>query len=163
MLAKMFRSILLMMLSFASLATVAHADSHDTQKNIQWLYMVTSEQASIKNNNGVMQIVIPIDSSNTVGFGDRPARIVQKMTIEDLATSWDQGEDSFSKDPPNAGMYMAKKHGIVVLKSLVIENSNAVFTFTIDDNSQDSFVSGDTGILALVIDDLEHDGNPNDN
>ena len=73
------------MLSFASWTNVAHAESHDTQKNIQWLYMVTSEQASIKNNNGVMQIVMPVDSSNTVGFGDRPARIVQKMTIEDLA------------------------------------------------------------------------------
>ena len=152
MLAKMFRSILLMMLSFASWANVAHADSHDTQKSIQWLYMVTSEQASIKNNNGVMQIVMPVDSSNTVGFGDRPARIVQKMTIEDLATSWDKGEDSFTKDPPNAGMYMAKKHGIVVLQSLEIKNSNAVFTFTMDDNTQDTFISGDTGMLALVID-----------
>ena len=47
---------------------------------------------------------------------------------------------------------MAKKHGIVVLKSLVIDNSNAVFTFTMDDNTQDTFVSGDTGMLALVID-----------
>ena len=152
MIGKIFRSIPLVILSFVSWATVAHADSHDTQKNIQWLYMVTSEQASIKNNNGVMQIVIPVDSSNTVGFGDRPARIVQKMTIEDLATLWDEGENSFSKDPPNAGMYMAKKHGIVVLKSLEIKNSNAVFTFSMDDNSQDTFVSGDTGMLALVID-----------
>ena len=105
---------------------------------------------------------MPVDASNTVGFGDRPARIVQKMTIEDLATSWDKGEDSFSKDPPNAGMYMAKKHGIVVLKSLVIDNSNAVFTFRMDDNSQDTFVTGDSGMLALVIDGLLHeiDGNP---
>ena len=52
-----------------------------------------------------------------------------------------------------AGMYMAKKHGIVVLKSLVIDNSNAVFTFTMDDNTQDTFISGDTGMLALIIDD----------
>ena len=155
MLSKIFRSILLLMLSFASWANVAHAESHDTQKNIQWLYMVTSEQASIKNNNGVMQIVIPVDSSNTVGFGDRPARIVQKMTIEYLAALWDKREDSFSKDPPNAGMYMAKKHGIVVLKSLEIKNSNAVFTFTMDDNTQDTFISGDKGMLALVIDNRE--------
>ena len=152
MIGKIFRSIPLVILSFVSWATVAHADSHDTQKNIQWLYMVTSEQASIKNNNGDMQIVVPVDSSNTVGFVDRPTRIVQKMTIEDLATLWDEGENSFSKDPPNAGMYMAKKHGIVVLKSLEIKNSNAVFTFSMDDNSQDTFVSGDTGMLALVID-----------
>ena len=74
------------------------------------------------------------------------------MTIEDLAALWDEGEDSFSKDPPNAGMYMAMKHGIVVLKSLEIKNSSAVFTFTMDDNSQDAFVSGDTGMLALIID-----------
>tara|TARA_B100001989_G_C24477581_1_gene432672 strand:- start:248 stop:424 length:177 start_codon:yes stop_codon:yes gene_type:complete len=47
---------------------------------------------------------------------------------------------------------MAKKHGILVLKSLVIEKSNAVFTFTMDDNTQDTFISGDTGMLALVID-----------
>ena len=46
---------------------------------------------------------------------------------------------------------MAKKHGIVVLKSLVIDNSNAVFTFTMDDNSQDTFVSDYTGMIALVI------------
>ena len=76
------------------------------------------------------------------------------MTIKDLASLWDEGENSFSKDPPNGGMYMAKKHGIVVLKSLVIENSNAVFTFTMDDNSQDTFVSGDAGMLVLVIDSM---------
>jgi len=158
-LGKIFRSIVLVILSFVSWATVAHADSHDTQKNIQWLYMVTSHKASVKSNNGDMQIVVPLDSSCTAGFGDRPARIVQKMTIEDLASLWDEGENSFSKDPPNAGMYMAKKHGIVVLKSLLIENSNAVFTFTMDDNSQDTFVSGDTGVLALVID--KHSTAPN--
>ena len=65
--------------------------------------------------------------------------------------------NSFSKDPPNAGMYKAKKHGIVVPKSLVIDNSNAVFTFTMDDNSQDTFRSSDTGVLALVVDDMAPD------
>ena len=114
------------------------------------LYSISSSQ--YKNNSGDMQIVVPIDSSNTVGFGYRPARIVQKMTIEDLAALWDEGEDSFSKDPPNAGMYIAMKHGIVVLKSLEIKNSSAVFTFRMDDNSQDTFVTGDSGMLALVID-----------
>ena len=64
--------------------------------------------------------VFIIDSSNTPVVGDRPAHIVQNMTIEDLASLWDKGENSFSKDPSNVGMYMAKKHGIVVLKSLVI-------------------------------------------
>ena len=77
MIGKIFRSIVFVMLSFFSLATVAHADSHDTQKNIQWLFMVTSDQANVKKNNGDMQIVVPVDSNNTVGFGDRPARIVQ--------------------------------------------------------------------------------------
>ena len=37
---------------------------------------------------------------------------------------WDKGGNIVSKDPPNAGMCMAKKHGIVVLRSLVIDNSN---------------------------------------
>ena len=100
--------------------------------------MVTSEQASIKNNNGVMQLVIPVDSSNTAGFGDRTFRIVKKMSIEDLATMWGKGANSFSKDPPNAGMYLAKKHGIVVLKGLEIKNANAIFTLTMDDNTQDT-------------------------
>ena len=50
-------------------------------------------------------------------------------------------------------MYTAKKHGIVVLQSLEIKNSNAVFTFTMDDNTQDTFISGDKGMLALDIDD----------
>lgn len=57
-----------------------------------------------------------------------------------------------NKDPPNAGMYLVKKHGIVVLKNLEIKNSNSVFTFTIDDNSQDTFATGDSGIFVLVID-----------
>ena len=41
----------------------------------------------------------------------------------------------------------------VVLQRLEIKNSNAVFTFTMDDNTQDTFISGDTGMLALIIDD----------
>mgnify|MGYP001258835490 CR=1 FL=1 len=53
------------MLSFVSCATVVHAESHDTQKSIEWLYIVTSDQATVKNNNGDMQIVVPVDSSST--------------------------------------------------------------------------------------------------
>ena len=38
------------------------------------------------------------------------------------------GVNSVSNDLTNVGMCMAKKHDIVVLRSLVIDNSNAVFT-----------------------------------
>ena len=150
--SKVFKTVLLMGLSFVSLTAIGGSDDNDTQKNIEWLFMVTSDQASIKNNNGNMQLIIPVDSSNTAGFGDRPVRIVKKMSIEDLATMWGQGANSFRQDPPNAGMYLAKKHGIVVLKGLEIKNDNAIFTLTMDDNTQDTFTSDDHGILALVID-----------
>ena len=37
-------------------------------KKTQWLYEVTSHKASIKNNNGDIQMVVSVDSINTVSF-----------------------------------------------------------------------------------------------
>ncbi len=39
----------------------------------------------------------------------------------------------------------------MIVHSLMIKNNKAIFTFTMDDNSQDTFVSDYTGMIALVI------------
>ena len=41
---------------------------------------------------------------------------------------------------------------IVVFKSFEIKNSNTIFTFTVDDNTQVTFISDYIGMFALVID-----------
>jgi hypothetical protein len=39
---------------------------------------------------------------STLYFSDRPERIVGHMTNEQFIEQWDDGDDSFASDPPNA-------------------------------------------------------------
>jgi hypothetical protein len=39
---------------------------------------------------------------STLYFSDRPKRIVGHMTNEQFIEQWDDGDDSFASDPPNA-------------------------------------------------------------
>lgn len=41
-------------------------------------------------------------AASTLYFSDRPQRVVGHLTTPDFVDLWDEGENSFEKDPPNA-------------------------------------------------------------
>jgi len=62
-------------------------------------------------------------SSQTVYFSDRPERVVGHLTTQEFVDIWDDGDDSFAKDPPNAVLSFVAR-GSDVPHNTVIEISD---------------------------------------
>lgn len=48
------------------------------------------------------KLVLTGVSANTIVFADRPVRAAGHETLKQFLMQWDEGKDSFAKDPPNA-------------------------------------------------------------
>ncbi len=64
----------------------------------QSMFVQTAE--SIKSEEG--RITLVGITPSTLYFSDRPQRIVGHMKTTDFVDLWDEGENSFKEDPPNA-------------------------------------------------------------
>lgn len=62
------------------------------------LAVLNATAAKLENGKLVLTGV----SSNTIVFADRPNRAAGHETIKQFLQQWDEGKDSFAKDPPNA-------------------------------------------------------------
>lgn len=72
-------------------------------------------------------------SSNTIVFADRPVRAAGHETIKQFLQQWDEGKDSFAKDPPNATVSVLGANPgevsdiVVTLKSPKLDGSTLTF------------------------------------
>ncbi len=68
---------------------------------------------------------------SVIHISDRPARIAGHRSVEDFVAAWDQGEDSFAADPPNAVLSVldpaGSSTGSTVQLDSVIELTSAEF------------------------------------
>ena len=64
----------------------------------EWLYVVTADRFELEGDT----LTLFKKSDDLIAFTDRPYRKQMHMTFQELAKSWDQGENSFKDDPPNA-------------------------------------------------------------
>src|SRR5208282_3686776 len=62
------------------------------------LAVINSRGASLQGNTLTMTDV----SSNSIVFADRPVRAAGHVLTKDFLKEWDEGSESFAKDPPNA-------------------------------------------------------------
>ncbi len=62
------------------------------------LAVINSHGASLQGNALTMTGVSP----NSIVFADRPVRAAGHVLTKDFLKEWDEGADSFAKDPPNA-------------------------------------------------------------
>lgn len=76
-------------------------------------------------------------SANSIVFADRPVRAAGHVLTADFIKQWDEGADSFAKDPPNATISVLNSDGsaiedaVVVLKSPKLEGNNLTFEVTV--------------------------------
>ena len=93
-------------------------------------------------------------SSNSIVFADRPVRAAGHVLTSHFIKEWDEGIDSFAKDPPNAtvsvlgGDGASVKDAVVVLKSPKLDGD----TLTFDVSVLEGDLSGADGAAALFID-----------
>ena len=93
-------------------------------------------------------------SGNVIVFADRPVRAAGHETTQMFISRWDEGKDSFKKDPPNATVSVlgGEKDGVtdavVVLQNPKLDGSNLTFDVTVLEGD----LKGLKGPAAVFID-----------
>ena len=100
-----------------------------TQAPVPSLGVLNAGGATLEGNKLTLTGV----SGNVIVFADRPVRAAGHETTELFISRWADGNDSFSKDPPNATVSVlgGEKDGVtdavVVLKNPKLDGTNLVF------------------------------------
>jgi hypothetical protein len=95
-------------------------------------------------------------SPNSIVFADRPARAAGHVATQQFIMQWDEGNDNFAKDPPNATVSVLGGDGskvsdaVVTLKSPKLEGGNLTFDVVVLEGN----LTGASGPAALFIDDF---------
>src|SRR5580704_2693248 len=114
------------------------------------LAVINSRGATIQGNILTMTAV----GSNAIVFADRPYRAAGHVLTKHFLKEWDEGSDSFAKDPPNATISVLGAEGdsvedaVVVLKAPKLEGDNLTFEVSVLEGS----LSKATGPASLFID-----------
>ncbi len=100
------------------------------------------------------KITLKTLSPSTLYFADRPKREVGHMSSEHFVDVWDEGENSFADDPPNAVLsYLDPAHDfpedtVVVLRDPRLEGGDLTYSVEVLDGT----LPKEAGPVALFID-----------
>jgi hypothetical protein len=114
------------------------------------LAVINSRGAALQGNVLTMNGVSP----NSIVFADRPFRAAGHVLTKHFLREWDEGSDSFAKDPPNATISVLGADGdsvedaVVVLKAPKLEGDTLTFQVSVLEGS----LSKATGPASLFID-----------
>jgi hypothetical protein len=129
--------------------TIGETQAQATQM-IPSLAVLNSGGASLAGGKLIMNEIAP----NATVFADRPVRAAGHVLTKDFLKEWDEGAESFAKDPPNATISVLKGDGsavedaVVVLEKPTLEGKKLSFDVKVLEGS----VSGADGPAALFID-----------
>src|SRR5262245_55278413 len=93
------------------------------------LAVLNSKGASLKDG----KLTMTGTTGNSIVFADRPWRSAGHVLTSEFIKQWDEGKDSFAKDPPNATISVLSRSGtsiedaVVVLKSPKLEGDTLTF------------------------------------
>ena len=119
-------------------------------KEIQALFVQTAKSVVFENGKLTLNGLAP----TTLYFSDRPDRVVGHITSDEFLDAWDEGEDSFADDPPNAALSVFSHDGdeihdiVVVLKDPALNGD--VMTYNVEVLDGEMPASG--GPSSLFID-----------
>src|SRR5271168_945660 len=114
------------------------------------LAVINSRGASLQGSVLTMTDV----GLNSIVFADRPFRAAGHVLTKHFLKEWDEGSDSFAKDPPNATISVLSAEGdavedaVVVLKSPKLDGDKLTFEVTVLEGG----LSKATGPASLFID-----------
>lgn len=146
------------LLAGSQLASAEDAISHPAKKPIgpskqvmiPSLAVINARGASLEGNKLTLTGVGP----NSIVFADRPVRAAGHVLTSHFIQEWDEGQDSFAKNPPNATISVLSSEGdevkdaVVVLKSPKLDGDKLTFDVSILEGD----LTDATGAAALFID-----------
>jgi hypothetical protein len=91
-------------------------------------------------------------SSATLFFSDRPYRLTGHISTDEFVDSWDDGENSFAQDPPNALLSIFEDEAVndvvAVISDPKLNNGDLSYAFEVTDGE----MASSTGPASLFID-----------
>ena len=106
-------------------------------QEIESLFVQTAHGLTSANGTITLKMLSP----STVYFADRPKREVGHMSSEHFVDVWDEGENSFADDPPNAVLsYLDPAHDfpadtVVVLRDPRLEGGDLTYSVEVLDGT----------------------------
>ena len=113
------------------------------------LFVLNARGATLQGDTLTLTGVTP----SSIIFADRPVRSAGHQPTADVIAEWGSGEDSFTKNPPNATVSVFGKDGlvkdaVVVLKNPKLEGDKLTFNV----QTLEGDLAGADGAAALFID-----------
>src|SRR5450432_1913671 len=113
------------------------------------LFVLNSRGATLQGDTLTLTGVMP----HSIIFADRPVRSAGHQLTSDIIAEWGSGEDSFTKNPPNATISVFSKDGsvkdaVVVLKNPKLEGDKLTFNV----QTLEGDLAGGDGAAAIFID-----------
>ena len=143
--------------TFAPMALTRHGSAAEDDKKKaesrskepQFLFVQSARKVAFADGKMTLKGINP----TTIFFSDRPDRITGHESTEEFLKEWDQGEDSFEIDNPNATLALVEGGEkpvdiIVVLSNPVLEKRN----LTYDVKILEGVPPKSAGACTLVID-----------
>ncbi len=124
----------------------------------EWLYVVTADRFELEGDT----LTLFKKSDDLIAFTDRPYRKQMHLTFQELAKSWDQGENSFKDDPPNAYLTWEDTSGdkptmmaseLILLDLDLSGSQKGEYSFNVRYWQRNAKESSEGGSVSLLIDD----------
>lgn len=137
-LISLYKSLILslfLILPFQLSTAYAETDK-DKKKSVEWLFVITSNEGEIKQNDqGQYELILKhAHIERVLAFSDRPNRIVKMISPNDLKKLWGEGKHSFEKDPPNAVAVFGQEKIAMQLRSVSVDKDKTAFVVRSDDD-----------------------------
>jgi hypothetical protein len=132
-----------------SLKTIGTPAAAAKPEIVPSLFVLNSRGATLQGDTLTLTGVMP----QSIVFADRPVRSAGHQLTADVIAEWGTGDDSFTKNPPNATVSVFSKDGsvkdaVVVLKNPKLEGDKLTFNV----QTLEGDLAGGDGGAALFID-----------
>jgi hypothetical protein len=133
----------------SSMKTIGTPAASAKPEIVPSLFVLNSRGATLQGDTLTLTGVSP----SSIIFADRPVRSAGHQATADVIAEWGSGDDSFTKNPPNATVSVLGKDGsvkdaVVVLKNPKLEGDKLTFHV----QTLEGDLAGADGGAALFID-----------
>ena len=128
---KFASAIIFIAMLFGVSSTVTNAQHViDESRTPEYLFTMSVLSGSFENDRLSLS-GIPL----VVYFSDRPYRLAGHISLQDFASLWNEGDDSFSKDPPNAELAIYGQSGgtqvVLIISEPEFSGTSVSFSVTV--------------------------------
>src|SRR5271169_4035250 len=133
----------------SSMKTIGTPTAAPKPEIVPSLFVLNSRGATLQGDTLTLTGVMP----HSIIFADRPVRSAGHQLPADIIADWGTGDDSFTKNPPNATVSVFSKDGsvkdaVLVLKSPKLEGDKLTFNV----QTLEGDLNGGDGSAAVFID-----------